>query len=88
MDRGGDGGTSRHFCGKTEGLLVGQLYDYAQRVQQHIERNGLDVFKTRGALAMRCGFIITLIEPDEPDDPQKLNALRSASREVLGASFD
>jgi len=67
---------------------VGQLYDYAQRVQQHIERNGLDVFKTRGALAMRCGFIITLIEPDEPDDPQKLNALRSASREVLGASFD
>lgn len=67
---------------------MGRLYDYAQRVQQHIDRNGLDVFKTRGALAMKCGFIITLIGPNDPDDPQKLEALKAAAREVLGVSLD
>lgn len=63
---------------------MGKLYDYAQRIQQHIEENNLDVFKTRGAIAMRVGFIVTLVRPDDPDEPEKVQALRDAAKEVLG----
>ena len=63
---------------------MGILYDHAVKIEQHIESNGLDVFKTRGALAMRSGFIISLIKPDDPDDPMKIELLRKAAEEVLG----
>jgi hypothetical protein len=67
---------------------MGKLYDYCVQVQQHIERNGLDVFKTRGALAMRCGFLITLVEENDPDDPSKVASLRQAALDVLGLRLD
>lgn len=67
---------------------MGKLYNYAQQIEQHIQRNNLDVFKTRGAIAMRVGFIITLVNPDDPDDPQKLLALKTAAEEVLGLRLD
>jgi hypothetical protein len=62
---------------------MGKLYEYSQQIQKHIEANNLDVFKSRGELAMRCGFIVTLITPDEPDDPAKMEALRSAAKTVF-----
>lgn len=67
---------------------MGKLYDYAQRIEDHIQRNKLDVFKTRGAIAMKVGFIITLVKPDEPDDPEKVAALKSAADELLGLRLD
>ncbi len=67
---------------------MGKLYDYCQRIQDHVDRNGLDVFRTRGALALQTGFIITLVEPDDPDDPDKIRALRSAAADVLGLQLD
>lgn len=63
---------------------MGKLYDYAQTIEQHIQSNNLDVFKTRGAIAVQAGFIITLIGPDEPDDPEKIRLLRAAAEDVLG----
>lgn len=66
---------------------MGRLYDHCTAIQQHIERQGLDVFRTRGELAMRCGFLITLIKPDDPDDPQKIKALEDAAKELLGLSL-
>jgi len=63
---------------------MGKLYDYSTKIQEHIETKNLDVFKTRGELAMKCGFIITLIGPNDPDDPQKVAALREAAKAVLG----
>jgi len=62
---------------------MGKLYDYCQEIQQHIERNNLDVFKSRGELALRCGFLISLVGPDDPDDAEKLQALRQAALEVF-----
>lgn len=67
---------------------MGKLYDYGQRIQNEIDSRGLDVFKTRGEMAMRCGFIITLLRPDEPDDPAKLVKLKDAAKEVLGITLD
>jgi hypothetical protein len=66
---------------------MGKLYDYCQQIQQHIERNNLDVFKSRGELALRCGFLISLIGPDEPDDPQKIESLRVAAKDVFGLTL-
>lgn len=63
---------------------MGKLYEYCEQIQSHIEHNQLDVFRTRGALNLQCGFLISLIGPDEPDDPEKIRALREAARNVLG----
>lgn len=63
---------------------MGKLYDYSVKIQEHIDNNKLDVFKTRGELAMKCGFIITLIGPNDPDDPTKVEALRAAAKSTLG----
>lgn len=63
---------------------MGKLYDYSQQIQKHIEANNLDVFRTRGELAMRCGFIVTLIKPEDPDDPTKIDSLREAAKAALG----
>ncbi len=66
---------------------MGKLYDYAQRIQQHIEENNLDVFKTRGAIAMKVGFIVTLVSEDDPDEPEKVRLLREAANEILGLNL-
>ncbi|MHB9004210.1 MAG: hypothetical protein ACYC6C_09115 [Coriobacteriia bacterium] len=66
---------------------MGRLYEYSKMIQDDIERRDLDVFKTRGELAMKCGFIITLIGPDDPDDPAKIAALQAAARDVLGLNL-
>ncbi len=66
---------------------MGKLYDYCQEIQQHIESNNLDVFKARGEIALRCGFLISLVGPTDPDDPEKIESLRTAAREVFGLSL-
>jgi len=63
---------------------MGQLFDYCQQIQEHIDRNGLDVFRTRGELALKTGFLISLVGPEDPDDPVKVQALREAAQECLG----
>jgi len=67
---------------------MGKLYEYCQRIQRHIDDNQLDVFKARGAIALKCGFLISLIGPDEPDDPVRIQALREAAREVFDLQLD
>lgn len=66
---------------------MGKLYDYCQEIQTHIERNNLDVFKARGEIALRCGFLISLVRPTDADDPEKVEALRQAAQEVFGLSL-
>jgi hypothetical protein len=63
---------------------MGKLYDYCTEIQRHIDTNGLDVFKTRGALAIQCGFLITLVEPGDADDAKKIERLQIAALDVLG----
>lgn len=62
---------------------MGKLYEYCTRIQEHVERNQLDLFRTRGALALQCGFLVSLVGPDDPDDPHKIDALRRAAKSVL-----
>lgn len=67
---------------------MGKLYDYSQRIQKHIEDNNLDVFKARGEIALRCGFLISLVDPNDPDDPSKISALKDAARDAFGIVLD
>jgi len=67
---------------------MGRLYDYCEQIQEYIERNNLDVFRTRGDLALRTGFLISLVGPDDPDDPAKIEALRQAAQDALGLRLD
>lgn len=62
---------------------MGVLYDYSQQIQEHIQRNNLDVFKARGEIALRCGFLISLIKQDDADDPQKIAALQDAAKTIF-----
>lgn len=66
---------------------MGKLYDDCNRIEQHIQQNGLDLFRTRGALAMKCGFLITLVKPTDDDDPQKIRDLKDAALDVLGLNL-
>jgi hypothetical protein len=66
---------------------MGRLYDDCIKIEEHIEKNGLDLFRTRGALAMKCGFLITLIKPEDPDDPQRISDLKDAAQAVLGLTL-
>ena len=63
---------------------MGRLYDNCKKIEAHIEHNQLDEFKTMDKLAMKCGFLVALIRPDDPDDPEKIRSLNEAAIEVLG----
>jgi len=66
---------------------MGKLYDGCQEVLQEIDRQGLDLFKTRGALALETGFLVSMVGPDDPDDAARLELLRKAAKDVLGMSL-
>ncbi len=66
---------------------MGKLYDYRKQIEQHIEANNLDIYKTRGEIALRVGFLISLVNPTDPDDPAKIEALRMAAHESLGLNL-
>lgn len=63
---------------------MGKLYDTCRQVIEFIDSSDNDVFKARGSIAMRTGFLITLVREDDADDPTKIRAVVDAAKEVLG----
>jgi hypothetical protein len=59
------------------------LYDTCQHVLDAIDSEGLDRFKTRGAIALETGFLISMVGPDDPDDPDKVQAVRDAAKRLF-----
>lgn len=66
---------------------MGKLYDACKQVIDHIDSSGQDIFKARGSIAMRTGFLITLVRESDADDPEKIRAVVEAAREVLGINI-
>jgi len=62
----------------------GQLFRLVQRIDEIIVRSGLDRFKLRGQIAFKAGVPLDLIDEDTPDDPAKLQKLKTAASELLG----
>jgi len=65
---------------------AGALYQAVQRVDELIRRAGGDRFKLRGQIALKAGFALDLVDPETPDDPEKLQKLEAAASAVLGTS--
>jgi hypothetical protein len=63
---------------------MGKYYDACREILAYIDENSDDVFRTRGAFSIRLGQMISLVEPDHPDDPRELEELRIAAKEILG----
>ncbi|MDZ4178036.1 MAG: hypothetical protein U1E29_02200 [Coriobacteriia bacterium] len=64
---------------------MNQLFEAIQRLDIEIQRRGLDSFKTKGAVGLKAGFFIGIVRESDPDDPERLSALRAAARDVIGS---
>lgn len=62
---------------------MGVLYNAVQTVERLIQERGLDDFSTKGAINLEAGFFISLVNPDTPDDPERLVSLRHGAEKVL-----
>lgn len=62
---------------------MGRLYEACQQIIRYIDHEGLDPYKTRGAIALRTGFLITMVQPNDSDDQKTLDSVCAAAREVL-----
>jgi len=63
---------------------MGKYYDACQEILTYIDNNCDDVFRMRGAFSIKLGQMISLVEPDHPDDPSQIAELRAAAQEILG----
>lgn len=65
---------------------MGLLYEMATRVTRELEkRHGTDpiaLVRAKGQLATRTGFLVSLIGPNDPDDPAKIHAITLAAVEL------
>lgn len=66
---------------------MGLLYDTVRRIEAVIERKGLPLYKTRGLIALRAGFLLGMVAADTPDDEDRIARLKAAAGEVLGEHF-
>ena len=66
---------------------MGKLYDMAVAIQKAIERSGKDPAKARGMIGLKSSVLLSLVRPDTPDDPAKIEKLRAAAEDVLGVAI-
>ena len=63
---------------------MGQLYEMVQQLDQLIQRKGLPFARTKGLVVIKAGFSLVLVDPSTPDDPSKIEKLRTAVKEIVG----
>ena len=63
---------------------MGKLFDYRQIIEDKLKDKGADLFKLKGQITLKSGFMVSMINGDTPDDPAKIQALKSAVKEILG----
>lgn len=65
---------------------MGTLYDLCKRVSAELEAkhagDPIGLVRAKGELATRAGFLVTLVGPNDYDDPGKVAALRAAASEL------
>lgn len=66
---------------------MGRLHDAVQQVDRVIAERGLDSFKTKGEISLKAGFFLSLIFENSPDEEDKIQAVKSAAKEVLGVDI-
>lgn len=66
---------------------MGRLYDAVAEIDRVCELRGLDGVKTKDEISLRSGFYLAVVFPRTPDDPERLESLRTATEAVLGVSL-
>ncbi len=62
---------------------MGVLYDLRMKIDKVIEDKRLDGSAVKGKVALQAGFLLSLIAPNTPDDPVKIEKLRKAAESVM-----
>jgi hypothetical protein len=63
--------------------MMGILYDLKAKIEKTIADKKLDGAAVRGKIALQAGFLVSLIAPNSPDDPTKIDKLRKAAESVM-----
>jgi hypothetical protein len=63
---------------------MGKLFEYRNIVEDKVKALGKDKFKVKGEIGMKSGLVLGMIDANTPDDPAKVQALKTAIKEVLG----
>jgi len=63
---------------------MGTLYRLKTLIEEHIEKHHLDAFRTKGALILKTGIPLAMINPNTPDNLEEIRRVRNAIKEVLG----
>lgn len=66
---------------------MSQLYDLRLRIEEKIKADGLDSMDIKGKLGLRSGNLLSLISPTTPDDPETINKLKLAAKELLNINL-
>ena len=63
-----------------------ELYQLASAITRHLDSIHADdpigLIRAKGTLATRTGFLVSLINPNDHNDPEKVRLLRQAAREL------
>lgn len=62
---------------------MSQLYDLKVKIEEKISSSGLDAKDVKGKLGLRSGTLLSLINPNTPDNPETIAKLKQAAKEVL-----
>ena len=68
------------------GAAMGQLFDAKQKIESAIAAKKLDAVQVKGAIGLRTGILLNLVNANTADDETKLTKLRAAAKEILGIS--
>ena len=66
---------------------MGQLYDAKVKLEQLIAERKLVASEVKGAISLKAGVILALVNQHTPDDPVKVEKLRAAVRALLQAEL-
>jgi hypothetical protein len=66
---------------------MGKLYVIKEAIEKTIADQKLDRFTVLGQIGFKSGQLLSLLRPETPDDPAKIEKLQQAAREVLGISL-
>lgn len=62
---------------------MSQTYEAKLKLERVIQERRLNEAEVKGKLSLRAGLLLAFVTPDSPDDPVKLEKLRTAARELL-----
>lgn len=66
---------------------MSQLYDLRLRIEEKIKADKLNPMDVKGKLGLRSGKLLALITPSTPDDPEVIEKLKAAAKEILNLSL-